>query len=83
MASGLSLRSADEGDAYALWVWANESETRAGSGGRDAFTWDGHVGWLRERLHSEMALVLIGVMGRVSRSGRFASKPRTGGVRRD
>lgn len=46
----LEVRPATAGDAYALWLWANDEGTRAASFGRDPIPWSEHVGWLGRAL---------------------------------
>jgi len=55
----LQFRLANPGDAYALWIWANDPATRAASGDRPLIPWSTHVRWLRGRLGSPDALILI------------------------
>lgn len=40
------LRPAAAPDTYALWLWANDPETRAASFGRGPIEWADHVAWL-------------------------------------
>lgn len=53
------LRAAEAGDAYGLWLWANDPATRAASGNREPIGWDHHLAWVAQRLASPEALVLI------------------------
>ena len=53
------LRPATWQDAYALWIWANDPETRAGSGHRLEIGWADHVRWLEARVAVPDALVLV------------------------
>ena len=56
----LRLREAGPSDAYALWVWANDPETRASVASRAEIAWDTHVAWLLSQLGNPCALVWIG-----------------------
>src|SRR2546423_11917390 len=40
------LRRGSRSDAYALWLWANDDETRGASFGRESIPWEMHVEWL-------------------------------------
>ncbi len=53
------LRAADAGDAYSLWLWANEPAARAASGNREPIAWDHHLAWLATRLDSSDAAIFI------------------------
>jgi ribosomal protein S18 acetylase RimI-like enzyme len=55
----LSVRAADYGDAYSLWVWANDADTRKASFGRGEIGWEDHVAWLREQLTNTSARIFI------------------------
>jgi RimJ/RimL family protein N-acetyltransferase len=55
----ISLRPADAADAYALWLWANDAETRGASFGRPPIAWADHVRWLRARLADPHARLLV------------------------
>lgn len=55
------LRRAERTDAYALWLWANDPETRRASSGRATIPWAEHQSWLSDRLPDQSALVLIAV----------------------
>jgi RimJ/RimL family protein N-acetyltransferase len=57
----LALRPATRDDAYVLWLWANDPETRARSGGRQPIAWVHHVAWLQSRLTADGALVFLAV----------------------
>jgi RimJ/RimL family protein N-acetyltransferase len=50
MSDTVRLRKASAADAYALWVWANDPETRKASRGRDVISWPAHVAWLDSAL---------------------------------
>ncbi len=56
----VTIRAAGLGDAYALWVWANDEAARTASGNRAPIEWPSHHAWLAERLGSPNAVVLIG-----------------------
>jgi len=55
----LQLRPATARDAYALWLWANDADTRAASFGRGAIPWPRHVAWLARQLEDDGAMVLL------------------------
>lgn len=55
----LSVREAARHDTYALWIWANDPDTRAASRDRPAIPWGDHRSWLEERLKSSKHLVLL------------------------
>jgi RimJ/RimL family protein N-acetyltransferase len=55
----LDLRRATPQDAYALWLWANDADTRAGSRGRDLIEWDEHIRWLNEQVTSDAAMIYV------------------------
>jgi RimJ/RimL family protein N-acetyltransferase len=59
----ITLRPATGDDAYALWVWANDAETRKRSGDRQPIAWADHVAWLQSRLPADGALVFVAVDG--------------------
>ena len=69
----LRLRLATSQDAYALWLWANDPETRAASYARPVIPWAEHVRWLRGQLESPSAVILIAETGygQPSGSARF------------
>ena len=70
--SGLHLRNATDTDAYALWLWANDTETRAGSHGRGEITWPSHVQWLTLHLANPHSMILMAESdGRPVASVRF------------
>ena len=50
MSDQLRLRRATKEDAYALWVWANDAETRKASRDREVIAWPAHVAWLAAAL---------------------------------
>jgi RimJ/RimL family protein N-acetyltransferase len=58
----VQLRPAAASDAYALWLWANDAESRRASAGRDEIAWAPHVAWLDACLHSPAHLVLIATL---------------------
>jgi RimJ/RimL family protein N-acetyltransferase len=53
------LRLAIAADAYALWLWANDADTRAASNGRAPIAWSDHTTWFHERLNNGAAAVLM------------------------
>ncbi len=53
------VRPAGPPDAYALWLWANDPQTREASHGRPPISWRDHLAWLRRRLDHDGALVLL------------------------
>lgn len=55
----LRIRSAKLSDAYALWVWANDPDTRLASHDRPVIDWPAHVSWLRSQLDSSDSFVLM------------------------
>jgi spore coat polysaccharide biosynthesis protein SpsF len=55
----ISFRPADSADAYALWLWANDLETRGASFGRSPIAWADHVRWLRARLADPQARLFV------------------------
>lgn len=57
----VSLRRVRPEDAYALWIWANDPQTRAASHGRPPIPWEGHRAWLSERIGSPDHLILVGM----------------------
>lgn len=59
----MKLRPARPDDAYALWLWANDPETRAASGDRPVIGWEEHCRWLAGRLGSGAAALLIAETG--------------------
>ena len=52
MTPTVQLRDATPADAYALWLWANDAETRAASRARDPIPWAAHVTWLGQQMES-------------------------------
>jgi GNAT superfamily N-acetyltransferase len=56
------LRSAIDGDAYALWLWANDEHTRSASFGRAPITWAAHVRWFTECLRGDNHVVLMAIL---------------------
>jgi ribosomal protein S18 acetylase RimI-like enzyme len=56
----MNLRRATWDDAYPLWLWANDSETRVASGDRPLIPWIEHLAWLRNRVRAEAAIILVG-----------------------
>jgi RimJ/RimL family protein N-acetyltransferase len=59
----LTLRDAVPADAYALWLWANDPESRAAAHDRPLIPWREHVAWLARQLESGDACVWIGELG--------------------
>lgn len=59
MTEPLRVRPAVAGDAYALWLWANDPGTRAASFGREPVAWSGHVAWLAGALRDPGHAVLV------------------------
>ena len=57
----LHLRAASASDAYALWIWANDPESRKASFGRELIPWESHIVWLRAVLESPHHLLLLAV----------------------
>lgn len=72
----LAVRRAAPHDAYALWIWANDSGTRTASHARAVIEWRAHVEWLDTRARDANSLVLIAetLEGRPVGSVRFASE---------
>jgi L-amino acid N-acyltransferase YncA len=54
------IRSARIGDAYPLWLWANDEAARTASGNRAPIEWRSHRAWLDQQLESATALVFVG-----------------------
>lgn len=46
-------------DAYALWLWANDPETRTAAFDRLEIPWDEHIRWVEGQLASSEALLMI------------------------
>ncbi|HEX2188379.1 MAG TPA: GNAT family N-acetyltransferase [Longimicrobiaceae bacterium] len=59
MTAPLRVVPAAAGDAYALWLWANDAGTRAASFGRDPIAWADHVAWLERALADAAHAVLV------------------------
>jgi len=55
----LVLRRTTAHDAYALWLWRNEEESRRVSFEQAPIGWAEHVDWLRDRLDDAGAIVLV------------------------
>ena len=55
----LQLRPVTVHDAYALWIWANDAETRAASHGRPPIAWADHFAWVQSKSASDQSLFLI------------------------
>lgn len=56
----LRLTRAVDADAYALWLWANDPDTRRAAFDRAEIAWEPHRAWLREQLADSRTVVLIG-----------------------
>lgn len=56
----IRVRAAGPSDAYALWLWANDPETRGGSFAGAEIRWAEHVRWLAARLTDGSSVVLVG-----------------------
>lgn len=54
------VRPALPGDAYALWLWANDEHTRQASFGRASIPWKEHRCWLESVLSGEDTVLLVG-----------------------
>lgn len=59
MADRVTLRPAGPEDAYALWVWANDEDTRKASFGRDPIAWGDHLRWLGRALADPARVVTV------------------------
>ena len=46
-------------DAYALWLWANDAETRTAAFDRLEIVWDEHIRWVERQLASPEAMLMI------------------------
>ncbi|MDZ4863707.1 MAG: bifunctional UDP-2,4-diacetamido-2,4,6-trideoxy-beta-L-altropyranose hydrolase/GNAT family N-acetyltransferase [Gemmatimonadota bacterium] len=57
--SGLRLRPGLAADAYPLWLWANDTVTRAASFGRPPIEWQKHREWLGAQLADPAVLLLL------------------------
>jgi RimJ/RimL family protein N-acetyltransferase len=55
----ITLRGARGDDAYALWLWANDPDSRAASGDRAVISWADHLRWFGDRSSSPNARILI------------------------
>jgi len=56
----ITVRAAARSDAYALWLWANDPETRGASFTGGEVRWADHVPWLAARLSDGSSVVLVG-----------------------
>lgn len=56
----IRVRAAGPSDAYALWLWANDPETRGGSFAGAEIRWADHVQWLTARLTDDSSVILVG-----------------------
>lgn len=72
----LTLRAVDATDAYPLWVWANDPETRRAAHDRDIIPWRAHVDWLATQMASDAAHAWIGLIDHAQPAGsiRFDTK---------
>jgi RimJ/RimL family protein N-acetyltransferase len=61
-AQAVRLRPADASDVYALWVWANDAESRRASGGRDEVGWASHVAWFDACLQSPAHVIFMAAL---------------------
>ena len=59
----LSLRPASRHDAKLIWQWANDSVVRSHSFDSTCISIDDHMGWFREKLISDRAIIYILEMG--------------------
>ncbi len=59
MSVTVHLRRVIKADTYALWIWANDEQTRSGSFSHDSIPWERHLAWLAETLSSEAKLIFI------------------------
>ena len=78
----LHLRPAQLGDRRLLWDWANDPEVRASSFSPHPISWETHVAWFDEKLHSSQksgcrTLIFIAQDKATSALGqiRFDSRP--------
>jgi len=53
------LRRSTLNDAYVLWLWRNDAETRRVSLQNAPIEWLEHISWLQERLGDPSSLVLL------------------------
>jgi RimJ/RimL family protein N-acetyltransferase len=60
-APDFALRPADSRDAYALWIWANDHDSRKAAFDRPFIEWTEHIAWLRNTLRSPSAHIWIAV----------------------
>lgn len=72
----IEIRPATVQDAYALWIWANDEQTRIASFNRPLIPWADHTRWLARALGDPGQLHLIAEVqgGRPAGSIRFDSK---------
>ncbi|HTO74083.1 MAG TPA: GNAT family N-acetyltransferase [Gemmatimonadales bacterium] len=54
-----AIRPARADDAYELWLWANDADTRKASHGRAEIPFDQHLAWLTRRLDDAGTLLLV------------------------
>lgn len=55
----IAVREAVADDGEQVFLWANDSDTRAASFNSGMISWDGHCNWFIERLSDENCLFLI------------------------
>lgn len=60
--SGVLLRGVAPADRYALWLWANDPETRRASHDREPISWADHASWICQRLLDPTARLLVAEM---------------------
>jgi RimJ/RimL family protein N-acetyltransferase len=60
-ATEIFLYPARMADAYPLWLWANDPETRAASHGRAPVEWQEHVQWLRSRIDNPSVMLWVAI----------------------
>ena len=74
-ATALRLRPARAGDAYALWIWANDPDMRHAAYDRAPIAWAEHLAWLARALHDPAHVVLLAesVVGQPLGAIRFDS----------
>ena len=56
----IRVRAVTLSDAYPLWLWVNDPETRGASFAGAEVPWSDHLRWLAARLTDESSVVLIG-----------------------
>jgi RimJ/RimL family protein N-acetyltransferase len=58
---GFTLREVSRGDAYVLWVWANDPLTRQAALDTHTIAWEEHRAWLAQRIGSSTARIWLAV----------------------